>query len=113
MILRVTAAGIAILGAFLLADATPVIRFVDIAASAGLTLPVTYGGKQTNTVILESTGTGAAILTTTAMASMTFSLRMEPRWTPTPRRRIRSVWIRFPTPPAPPSAIAWPSPPMG
>lgn len=61
MILRLGAAGIAILTAFLLADTAPVIRFVDIAASAGLTLPITFGGKQTNTVILESTGTGAAI----------------------------------------------------
>ncbi len=61
MILRLGAVGIAILSAFLLADTAPVIRFVDIAASAGLTLPVTYGGKQTNSVILESTGTGAAI----------------------------------------------------
>jgi len=61
MILRLGAAGIAILTALLLADTAPVIRFVDIAASAGLTLPITFGGKQTNTVILESTGTGAAI----------------------------------------------------
>ena len=61
MILRLGAAGIAILTAFLLADTAPVIRFVDIATSAGLTLPITFGGKQTNTVILESTGTGAAI----------------------------------------------------
>jgi hypothetical protein len=61
MILRACIAGIAILTALLLADAAPVIRFVDIAPSAGLTLPVTFGGKESNTVILESTGTGAAI----------------------------------------------------
>ncbi|HEY4086282.1 MAG TPA: CRTAC1 family protein [Bryobacteraceae bacterium] len=61
MILRLGAAGIAILSAFLLADSAPVIHFVDITAAAGLTLPITFGGRQTNSVILESTGTGAAI----------------------------------------------------
>jgi hypothetical protein len=38
-----------------------VIRFVDITAAAGLTLPITFGGKETNKVLLETTGTGAAI----------------------------------------------------
>jgi hypothetical protein len=37
------------------------IRFIDIAAPSGLTVPNTFGGKDTKQSILESTGTGAAI----------------------------------------------------
>src|ERR1035437_8517091 len=37
------------------------IRLVDIAASSGLTLPNTFGGKEKKTYILESTGNGVAI----------------------------------------------------
>ena len=61
MILRLGACAIAILAVLLLADATTVIRFIDITAAAGLTIPNTYGGKVTKEIILESTGTGAAI----------------------------------------------------
>ena len=39
----------------------PGIRFIDIAAQAGLTIPNTFGGKDKKDFILESTGTGAAI----------------------------------------------------
>ena len=39
----------------------PAIRFIDIAAQAGLTIPNTFGGKDKKDYILESTGTGAAI----------------------------------------------------
>jgi hypothetical protein len=39
----------------------PGIRFVDIAAESGLTVPNTFGGKEKKDFILESTGTGAAI----------------------------------------------------
>ena len=39
----------------------PAIRFVDIAAESGLTVPNTFGGKQKKQSILESTGTGVAI----------------------------------------------------
>ncbi len=45
----------------LLAAGTPDIRFIDIAAQAGLTIPNTFGGKEKKDFILESTGTGAAI----------------------------------------------------
>src|SRR5258707_57912 len=37
----------------------PTIRFIDIAAQAGLTIPNTFGGKDKKDYILESTGTGA------------------------------------------------------
>ena len=40
---------------------SPSISFVDIAASAGLTVPNTYGGKTRKDYILETTGNGAAI----------------------------------------------------
>ena len=39
----------------------PAIRMVDIAGQSGLTVPNTYGGRETKTYILESTGNGAAI----------------------------------------------------
>jgi hypothetical protein len=42
------------------ADA-PAVRFIDIAAQSGLTLPNTFGGKEKKDSILESTGTGVAI----------------------------------------------------
>src|SRR5690348_2369749 len=45
----------------LLAADDNTIRFVDIAAASGLTVPNTFGGKETKDYILESTGTGAAI----------------------------------------------------
>src|SRR3989442_8525636 len=37
------------------------IRFVDIARSAGLTYPNTFGGADRKDYLLESTGTGVAI----------------------------------------------------
>ena len=40
---------------------SPQVRFVDIAAQSGLTVPNTFGGKEKKDSILESTGTGAAI----------------------------------------------------
>ena len=42
------------------ADA-PAIRFIDIAAQAGLIVPNTFGGREKKESILESTGTGAVI----------------------------------------------------
>jgi enediyne biosynthesis protein E4 len=39
----------------------PAIRFIDIAAKSGLTVPNTFGGKDKKNSILESTGTGVAI----------------------------------------------------
>jgi hypothetical protein len=39
----------------------PGIRFVDIAAQSGLTVPNTFGGTDRKELILESTGTGVAI----------------------------------------------------
>ncbi|HKE23313.1 MAG TPA: CRTAC1 family protein [Bryobacteraceae bacterium] len=50
-----------LLGAAMIYAAAPGIRLVDIATSAGLTISNTFGGKQTKTYILESTGNGAAI----------------------------------------------------
>jgi enediyne biosynthesis protein E4 len=46
---------------FAAATESPVVNFVDIAAQSGLTAPNTFGGKETKTSILESTGTGVAI----------------------------------------------------
>ena len=60
MTLRLVVAAFALLSVLLLAD-TPAIRFIDIAAQAGLTTPITFGGKDKKDYILESTGTGAAI----------------------------------------------------
>jgi hypothetical protein len=40
---------------------TPAVRFIDIAAQSGLTVPNTFGGKDKKDSILESTGTGVAI----------------------------------------------------
>ena len=37
-------------------------HFIDIAASAGLKAPVTYGGLETNKYIIESTGRGCAFI---------------------------------------------------
>jgi hypothetical protein len=39
----------------------PAIRFIDIAAESGVTVPNTFGGKEKKESILESTGTGVAI----------------------------------------------------
>src|SRR6478672_10802818 len=61
MILRMAAVVLACLSLLLFADNTPVLRFIDIAAQSGLTLPNTFGGKLKKDYILESTGTGAAI----------------------------------------------------
>src|SRR5438309_4478990 len=61
MILRLAAAAVALLSLLLMADTVPAIRFVDIAAQSGLTIPNTFGGKVKKDYILESTGTGAAI----------------------------------------------------
>jgi hypothetical protein len=61
--LRFSAAalGLLLLLAFFLPAGTAPIRFIDIAAQAGLTVPNTFGGKEKKDYILESTGTGAAI----------------------------------------------------
>src|SRR3954451_1513854 len=60
--MRLTFAAVALgFAALLLPADTPGLRFIDIAAQAGLTLPNTFGGKIKKDVILESTGTGAAI----------------------------------------------------
>src|SRR5437764_14931018 len=40
----------------------PVANFVDIAKEAGLTAPVTFGGETSKKYIIETTGTGVAIL---------------------------------------------------
>src|SRR6185295_16144691 len=40
----------------------PLLAFADRAAAAGLDFQVTYGGRDTNKYILETTGTGAAFL---------------------------------------------------
>src|SRR5436190_441659 len=59
-LLRWGGVAFALLSVLLLAD-TPGLRFIDIAAQAGLTTPITFGGKDKKDYILESTGTGAAI----------------------------------------------------
>ena len=53
----------AVIFAVLFAAATevPSVNFLDIAAPSGLTVPNTFGGKETKESILESTGTGVAI----------------------------------------------------
>ncbi|HKD10151.1 MAG TPA: CRTAC1 family protein [Bryobacteraceae bacterium] len=51
----------AVAGIAALALETPAIRFVDISAESGLTVPNTFGGKEKKQSILESTGTGVAI----------------------------------------------------
>src|SRR5467141_1113312 len=56
----VAAIALALVSLLLLAD-TPPIRFIDIAAQAGLTIPNTFGGKDKKDYIVETTGTGAAI----------------------------------------------------
>ena len=61
MPIRVAAAGLALLSLLLVADTGTSVRFVDIAAQSGLTIPNTFGGKVKKDYILESTGTGAAI----------------------------------------------------
>src|SRR5436309_6572379 len=61
MIFRLAAVALALLSLLLMADTVTAIRFVDIAAQSGLTVPNTFGGKEKKEYILESTGTGAAI----------------------------------------------------
>ena len=39
----------------------PIVHFTDIAAKAGLTAPVVFGGETTKKYIIETTGTGVAI----------------------------------------------------
>jgi hypothetical protein len=41
--------------------AKPIAEFIDVAAKAGLSVPVTFGGVDTKKYILETTGTGVAI----------------------------------------------------
>ena len=36
--------------------------FENVAASAGLTTPTVYGGKGSNTFLIETTGTGVAVI---------------------------------------------------
>ncbi|MBC8168015.1 MAG: CRTAC1 family protein [Bryobacteraceae bacterium] len=52
--------GSALLGSALLAESVG-IRFVDIAAEAGVTAQNTYGGRTKKDFILETTGNGAAV----------------------------------------------------
>ena len=42
---------------YLALAAPPAIRFIDIAAESGLTVPNTFGGNEKKDFILESTGT--------------------------------------------------------
>jgi hypothetical protein len=42
-------------------DATPIAHFTDVAAKAGLTAPVVFGGENAKKYIIETTGTGVAI----------------------------------------------------
>jgi hypothetical protein len=42
-------------------DAKPIAHFTDVAAKAGLTAPVVFGGENTKKYIIETTGTGVAI----------------------------------------------------
>src|SRR5262249_12162010 len=60
MVHRAVVGALACFALSLLAEA-PGVRFVDIAAQSGLTVPTTFGGKDRKDYILESTGTGAAI----------------------------------------------------
>ena len=57
-LLLVGALGVAML---VVGAEAPAIRFIDIAAQSGLTIPNTFGGREKKESILESTGTGAAI----------------------------------------------------
>jgi hypothetical protein len=50
-----------LIGAAMLGGAGVSIRLIDVAATSGLTLPNTYGGKEKKSYILESTGNGVAI----------------------------------------------------
>jgi len=43
------------------ADAKPIAHFTDVAAKAGLTTPVVFGGENAKKFIIETTGTGVAI----------------------------------------------------
>src|SRR6478609_2245703 len=61
MIVRLAVLASAGLVLLLLADNTPTLRFIDIAAQSGLTIPNTFGGKERKDYIIEGTGTGAAI----------------------------------------------------
>src|ERR1700740_3492428 len=41
--------------------AAPIAHFTDVAAKAGLTAPVVFGGETTKKYIIETTGTGFAV----------------------------------------------------
>src|SRR6266849_8768024 len=43
------------------ADAKPIAHFTDVAAKAGLTTPVVFGGENAKKFIIETTGSGVAI----------------------------------------------------
>src|SRR5260370_32702131 len=43
-------------------DAKPIAHFTDVAAKAGLTAPVVFGGENAKKYIIETTGTGVAII---------------------------------------------------
>src|SRR5438132_10293275 len=43
------------------ANAKPIVHFTDVAPKAGLVVPVIFGGENTKTYIIETTGTGVAI----------------------------------------------------
>jgi len=42
-------------------DETPIAHFTDVAAKAGLTTPVVFGGEIAKKYIIETTGTGVAV----------------------------------------------------
>ena len=60
MLLRTAACALVVVTLLAMADGVA-LRFVDVAAQSGLTIPNTYGGKDRKDYILESTGNGAAI----------------------------------------------------
>ena len=50
----------------------PKVNFVDLAEHAGLTAKTEDGGDKTKRYIIETTGSGAAFLTSTTTAGPTF-----------------------------------------
>ncbi|MBM3775968.1 MAG: VCBS repeat-containing protein, partial [Acidobacteria bacterium] len=56
------ALGLALAAGVFAGGSGPWITFTDVAAEAGLREPVIYGGVETQKYILETTGTGVAVL---------------------------------------------------
>ena len=65
-------------------------HFIDIAAKSGLTISNTFGGKEKRTSFSKAPARGRLSSTTTGTGPTTFSSRMEPRSTPTPRPLARN-----------------------